>query len=162
MQGKPENWITAAGLDKLQQELTDLQRFERPKIVQEVADAAALGDRSENAEYIYGKRRLREIDRRIRFLNSRISQLSVVTYQPQFENVVNFGAWVHLEDEDGNRSKYQLVGADEFDVELGLVSVASPMGRALLGKQVDDWVTVKRPRGDKDFVILHICYNNTL
>src|SRR5690606_6254031 len=110
-------------------------KVERPKITEEVMWAAAQGDRSENAEYIYGKKRLREIDRRIRFLTRRLDSLTVVEPSSEQEGAVRFGAWVTVEDEDGERQTWRIVGPDEFDVKAGRISVDSPLARALLGKK---------------------------
>src|SRR5690606_12605786 len=142
---KAPNYITADGMKKLRDELDHLWKVERPRVTNEVSAAAALGDRSENAEYIYGKRRLREIDRRLEFLAKRIESLTVFQPPARAPERVTFGCWVTLEDEDGNTVRYQLVGPDEFDVEASKISVASPVARALLGKEVDDEATVQRP-----------------
>jgi transcription elongation factor GreB len=142
------NYITPAGYAKLTDELEYLRRTERPRIVQEVADAAAQGDRSENAEYIYGKRRLREIDRRMRFLAERLKHVQVVDPAKQSGERVVFGAIVDLEDEDGNASTWQIVGEDETDPQKGLISWKSPLGRALIKKTEGDSVNVKRPTGE--------------
>ena len=151
--------ITPEGAQKLQAELDQLWNVERPRVTQEVADAAALGDRSENAEYIYGKKRLREIDRRVRFLRKRLDEVSVVPPgQVADPDRIYFGAWVTLEDESGREHRYRLVGPDEFDVERGLVSVASPIGRVLLGKEEGDEVTVERPAGPASYVVTGISY----
>ncbi|HEY8378875.1 MAG TPA: transcription elongation factor GreB, partial [Nannocystis sp.] len=144
---KAPHYITAEGMKKLRDELDHLWKVERPRVTAEVAAAAALGDRSENAEYIYGKRRLREIDRRLEFLAKRIESLTVFHPPAREPDRVTFGAWVSLEDEDGGTVHYQLVGPDEFDVDVGKISVASPVARALLGKEEGDEVTVQRPRG---------------
>jgi transcription elongation factor GreB len=145
-------------MKKLRDELDHLWKVERPRVTSEVSAAAALGDRSENAEYIYGKRRLREIDRRLEFLAKRIESLTVFQPPARPPERVTFGCWVCLEDEDGNTVRYQLVGPDEFDVDAGKISVASPVARALLGKEVDDEVTVQRPRGSVTFTITAISY----
>ena len=155
---KSSGYITPDGAKKLRDELEHLWTVERPRVTQEVADAAAQGDRSENAEYIYGKRRLREIDRRVRFLSKRLDDLVVVNEVPTDPSRVFFGAWVTLEDEDGGTVHYQLVGADEFDVSVGKISVASPVGKALLGKEEGDDVVVQRPRGRAVFTIMAISY----
>ena len=152
------NYITRAGFDALEKELNFLWKEERPKVTQAVSEAAALGDRSENAEYIYGKKRLREIDRRIRFLSKRLDQLQVVYPSSQQEGKVFFGAKVSLEDEQGEEVMYHLVGPDEFDPHQNKISIDSPMARALLGKAVDDEVNVKTPGGDKHLVILAVDY----
>lgn len=141
------NLITAAGLKSLQDEFDHLWTVERPKVVQGVADAAAEGDRSENAEYIYGKKRLREIDRKLKHLGSRLKVLKVAV-APADPSVVSFGCWVSYEDEDGNERCYQLVGPDEFDVSRGKISIDSPVGQALLHRKIDDEVTIKRPSGE--------------
>lgn len=149
--------ITPIGYAKLRAELDALWKVERPQVTQEVADAAAQGDRSENAEYQYGKRRLREIDRRVRWLDKRLAELTVVRGAPD-DGRVHFGAWVTVEDEDGEQKRWQLVGTDEFDVEQGKISASSPIGQALIGKQVGDEVEVRRPRGDLELEILAIEY----
>ncbi|BCS56032.1 transcription elongation factor GreB [Geobacter sp. SVR] len=141
------NLITAAGMKKLEDEYHYLWRVERPKVVQGVADAAAEGDRSENAEYIYGKKRLREIDRKLKHLGSRLKVLKVASV-PANPQSVSFGCWVSYEDEDGAARCYQLVGPDEFDVSSGRISIDSPVGQALLGKRIDDEVVIRRPTGD--------------
>ena len=127
-------------------------------MTQEVADAAAQGDRSENAEYIYGKRRLREIDRRVRFLSKRLDQVTIVSEQPSDPSRVFFGAWVTLEDEDGNEVTYRIVGPDESDVDKGWISMEAPVAKALLGKRDGDDVLVRRPKGDITFTIVGIRY----
>lgn len=152
-------YITADGHRKLAEELDRLLRVERPKVVKGVADAAAEGDRSENAEYIYGKKKLREIDKRIEFLTKRIDVLSVVTdLPPEGTEKVFFGAWVELEDEDGKAVCYRIVGADETDAERGYISIDSPVARALMGKRIGDEVSVRRPKGEATFSILSVRY----
>ena len=147
------NYITRFGWQKLDQELKFLWKEERPKVTQAVSEAAALGDRSENAEYIYGKRRLREIDRRVRFLSKRLEVLKIVDYHPNQEGKVFFGAWVELENEDGEVKQYRIVGCDEFDPTKQWISIDSPVARALIGKQIDDEIQVVTPLGK---VILYI------
>ncbi|TFH53702.1 MAG: transcription elongation factor GreB [Methanothrix sp.] len=149
------NLITADGLNKLQDEYDHLWRVERPKVVQGVSEAAAEGDRSENAEYIYGKKRLREIDRKLKHLGSRLKVLKVAAPHKNPRSV-SFGCWVTYEDEDGNENCYQLVGSDEFDVSLGRISIDSPVGQALLQKKVDDEVTIRRPSGELVVVVTGI------
>jgi len=141
------SYITPEGLRRLQEEADQLWRVERPRVTREVSEAAALGDRSENAEYIYGKRRLREIDRRLRFLQKRMDELTVVRSAPEQREKIFFGAFVSLEQEDGERRELRIVGPDESDLALGRLSVESPLGRALLGKRAGDEVVVTRPRG---------------
>jgi len=152
-------YITRHGAERLHAELLRLLNEERPKVTAEVAAAAAQGDRSENAEYIYGKKRLREIDRRIHFLQRRLDTCTVVVPAEQTDaSRIYFGATVALEDEDGNRTTYQIVGADEIDAKGGRISVDSPLGTALLGKRKGDSVLVRRPRGDVEVTILDIRY----
>ena len=151
-------YITPEGEQALRDEFDRLWTDERPRVTQQVADAAALGDRSENAEYIYGKKRLREIDGRLHFLGKRLDELVVVCDPPADEGAVFFGAWVSVEDADGDGRVYRIVGPDEFDVEAGCISIDSPLGRALLGKREDDEVRVRRPRGDMLYTVLEIRY----
>lgn len=155
---KKSNYITRAGWDRLDQELKFLWKDERPRITRSVSEAAAQGDRSENAEYIYGKKRLREIDRRVRFLMKRLDDLTIVYPEKQQEGKVFFGAWVTLINEDDETKIYRLVGPDEWDVKQGDISIDSPMARALLGKQVDDEVVVQTPEGERVFDIVAIRY----
>jgi len=128
------------------------------RVTSEVSEAAALGDRSENAEYIYGKKRLREIDRRLRFLSKRLDELTVVRLTPDHQDRVYFGAWVTLEDENGNLTEYHLVGPDEFDVEAGRISIASPMGRSLMGREEGNEFVLRRPKGSASFKVIAIRY----
>ena len=151
-------YITPDGFRKLQSELERLWKVERPRVTQQVADAAALGDRSENAEYIYGKKRLREIDGRVHFLSKRLEELEVVREAPERSDRVYFGAWVALEGEDGESLEFRIVGADEFDPAQRFISVESPMARAVLGKQVGDEVVVVRPKGTGAFTVLQVWY----
>lgn len=154
-----KRYITRSGFERLRAELEQLWKEERPRVTHAVSVAAALGDRSENADYIYGKKRLREIDARIRFLTKRMDELEVVDVGPRADaDRVYFGARVELEDEEGGRVRYQLVGPDEFDASKGRISVESPVGRALMGKRRGDEVRVRRPRGEVCFTILAIGY----
>lgn len=152
------NYITAEGELRLKQELRELWSVERPKVTQQVAEAAAMGDRSENAEYIYGKKRLREIDRRVRHLSKRLELLTVVHERPANRDRIYFGAWVILEDALGSRLELRLVGPDEIDPGKGLISIDSPMGRALLGKQLDSDVTVPGKDHGRVYTIVSIEY----
>ncbi|MEO1750234.1 transcription elongation factor GreB [Thiofaba sp. EF100] len=154
----PSKYITPEGHARLLAELDDLWRVQRPKVVQAVTEAAALGDRSENAEYIYGKKMLREIDRRVRFLRKRLDGMVVVSSPPSDPNRIFFGAWVRLEDEEGQTMEVRIVGPDEFDPKRNWISLDSPMARALMRKQVDDEVIVHTPAGEKSYVILGIRY----
>ncbi|AHN26464.1 Transcription elongation factor GreB [Gilliamella apicola] len=153
------NYITREGYLALDHELKYLWREERPRVTQAVSDAAALGDRSENAEYIYGKRRLREIDRRVRFLTKRLEILTIVDPDPRQEGKVFFGAWVKLEDETGESHIYRIVGADEFDPKKNWISINSPVARALIGHKADDEISVITPNGKTFFYILEISYS---
>ena len=153
------NYLTPEGAKKLAAELNQLASVERPRVVQEVADAAAQGDRSENAEYTYGKKRLREIDRRIRFLGKRLDDAVVVKQEENAHAEVRFGALVELIDlETEKRSKYSIVGPDEANPSEGRISFQSPLGKALMKKKVGDVCTVQRPAGDADLEILSIEY----
>ncbi len=155
---KKSNYITRQGWLALDKELKYLWKEERPIVTQAVSDAAALGDRSENAEYIYGKKQLREIDRRVRFLAKRLDALTIVDSSPAQEGKVYFGAWVELEDEGGEAFCYRLVGPDEFEPAKNYISIDSPMARALIGKRVDDEVMVVSPSGEKLYYINVIRY----
>ncbi len=130
------NYITVEGEQYLQAELNFLWRTKRPKVTRLVSEAAAQGDRSENAEYIYGKKQLREIDRRVRFLRKRLEQLQVVDRLPDDQERIFFGAWITLENGDDEKSQLRIVGSDEFDPRRGWFSIDSPMARALLGRQL--------------------------
>ena len=151
-------YITPAGERRLRAELDELWRVERPQVTQAVAEAAAQGDRSENAEYTYGKRRLREIDRRVRFLRKRLDGMTIVEQPPSDRDRVFFGAWVELEDETGSRRRHRVVGPDEFDMAPGYLSMDSPLGRALLGRRLDDEIRVELPAGQQTLVITAIDY----
>ncbi|HSO00428.1 MAG TPA: transcription elongation factor GreB [Candidatus Nanopelagicales bacterium] len=152
------NYITPMGARRLSEELARLRSVERPRTVQEVADAAAQGDRSENAEYIYGKKKLREIDRRMRYLTKRLESAVVVDPAAQRGDKVFFGATIEVEEETGDRRVYQIVGEDETDSKQGQISWRSPVGRALLGKRAGDVVVVNRPAGDLEIEILAVRY----
>jgi transcription elongation factor GreB len=152
-------YITRAGYDKLRAELDRLWHDERPKVTADVQAAAAQGDRSENAEYIYGKKRLREIDKRIRFLSKRLEILTIVVPSKEQEGKVFFGAWVTIEDEDEARFSYRIVGGDEIDLEKRHISVDSPVAKALLGRRVGDVVTVQRPKGPVEVTVVAVRYD---
>lgn len=160
-QPRGSKFSTPQGAARLKQELDHLWRVLRPQVTQAVQEAAAQGDRSENAEYIYGKRQLREIDRRVRFLRQRLEGMVVVDAPPSDRSRVFFGAWVKLEDEDGTEVEYRIVGPDEFDAATGLISMDSPLGRALLRKGLDDEVKVELPGGLKTYVIVGVRYGET-
>ncbi|TNC91892.1 MAG: transcription elongation factor GreB [Thalassolituus sp.] len=127
-------------------------------MTQEVSDAAKLGDRSENAEYIYGKKRLRQIDSRLRFLMKRMEQVTVVERQPADPEKIFFGAWIELEDEEGEILRYRIVGEDEIDLPHGYISIDAPLARGLMGKRVDEDVTVRLPKGDTEYYISAVMY----
>jgi transcription elongation factor GreB len=158
MSDRTPNYVTREGAKRLQEELARLRSKDRPKVVQEVADAAAQGDRSENAEYIYGKRKLREIDRRMHWLTKRLEAATVVEQRTDGVDKVFFGAFVELEDEDGTRTSYRIVGEDEIDLDRGHISWRSPLGRSLLGKRAQDCVLLRRPSGEVELTIVSIRY----
>ncbi|MEW5839235.1 MAG: transcription elongation factor GreB [Pseudomonadota bacterium] len=151
-------FITPEGHARLTAELDDLWRVQRPKVVQAVSEAAALGDRSENAEYIYGKKMLRDIDRRVRFLRKRLDGMTVVQHKPADASRIFFGAWVHLEDEAGMEMRLRIVGPDEFDPSRNWISLDSPMARALLKRCEGDEVCVRLPTGTRNYVVLAVSY----
>ena len=156
---KRSNYITREGWQRLDDELKYLWKDERPRITKSVSEAAALGDRSENAEYIYGKKRLREIDRRVRFLTKRLENLTIVYPEKQQEGKVFFGAWVKVIDEHDDEFVYRIVGSDEWDMKKGEISIDSPVARALIGKQVDDEVVVNTPEGERVLDVVDIWYH---
>ncbi len=159
-------YITPEGMQQLRDELNHLWRVERPKVTQAVSEAAAQGDRSENAEYIYGKKRLREIDRRVRYLQKRIPDLKVVDRPPDEPARIFFGAWTKLEDENGKEVRYRIVGPDEFDPARGWISIDSPLARALLRKTAGDEVRVTLPKpalsdlegGEMEYYVVAVQY----
>ena len=151
-------YITRAGWDALHAEQEDLWKRRR-EVVVHLSAAAAEGDRSENAEYIYRKKQLREMDRRIRYLQKRLPALKVVDRRPEGTGQVFFGAWVTLEDQAGALTVYRIVGADEFDPKRNWISIDSPMARALLKRRVDDEVSVDTPGGRVELAILDVCYH---
>jgi len=157
-QARSSPYITAAGYQMLQDELEALWK-RRHHVTQALTAAAAEGDRSENAEYIYRKKELREIDRRVRYLQKRLPDLKVVRDLPSDRSAIFFGAWVRLEDEDGVESLYRIVGPDEFDFSKAYISMDAPMARALMKKQVDDEVTVHTPKGDKVYYVIEVAYS---
>ena len=152
------SYLTPEGAKKLATELNRLLNVDRVKVVTEVAEAAAQGDRSENAEYIYGKKKLREIDRRIRFITKRLESAVVVKQEAAAHAEVRFGATVEVEDENGKQSRYLIVGPDEAAPADGRISFQSPLGRALMKRKVGDVVTVQRPAGEIEIEIKAISY----
>jgi transcription elongation factor GreB len=154
---KATPYITPEGYQGLQQELGGLWR-QRASVTMALAAAAAEGDRSENAEYIYRKKELREIDRRIRYLQKRLPELTVVREPPADRRRIFFGAWVRLADGEGGQTQYRIVGPDEFDIKRAYISVDSPLARALLKKSVDEEVTVDTPRGAATYYVVAVSY----
>jgi len=153
-----KNLITKAGMLRLKEELNYLWRVERPEVTKKVTWAASLGDRSENADYQYNKRRLREIDRRVRYLSRRMEELRVVDALPEDTNKVFFGAWVEVENEDGDVRRFQIVGYDEIFDRKDAISVDSPMAVALLQKEEGDEVVVRTPEGQAIWYVNSISY----
>jgi transcription elongation factor GreB len=151
-------YITPAGAARLREELDQLWRIERPQVTATVAAAAAQGDRSENAEYTYGKKRLREIDARVRHLRRRLDGIVVVDHAPADRNRVYFGAWVELEDDSGEQHRYRIVGPDEFDSMNGYISMDAPLARALMGKALDAEVKIALAGGERSYIITAIDY----
>jgi len=156
---KKSNYITLAGEQALRAELQQLWHEERPKVTAVVHEAAKNGDRSENGDYIYGKKRLREIDSRVRYLSKRLESVTVVKDKPCNQNKVFFGAKVFYEDENGSECHVQIVGPDEFDLKTHKISMDAPMAKALLGKNLDDEVLYQTPEGGKSLIITAIDYD---
>jgi transcription elongation factor GreB len=150
--------ITADGHARLKSELDELWRVRRPEVVRALSDAAAEGDRSENAEYIYRKKQLGEIDRRVRYLTKRLADLRVVDAPPSDPDAVYFGAWMKLESEDGVEHEYRIVGPDETDATRGWISIDSPLARAALKAKVDDEFEAELPGGRMRFVVIDVRY----
>jgi len=151
-------YITPEGFKVLKDELNLLWRVKRPEVTRAVSEAAAMGDRSENAEYIYGKKQLREIDRRVRYLQKRIDDLIVVNEPPSDQSKIFFGAWITLEDDAGTEKHLRIVGPDEIDTHRGWISIDSPMARALLKKALDEDVVVLGPGGETHYVVTDVEY----
>lgn len=156
----PTNIITRQGHDKLKEELDYLWTRHRPEITQKVAWAASLGDRSENADYQYNKKLLREIDRRVRYLRKRLEDIRVVDYAPEQEGKVFFGAWVTIENDDGQSKRFRVVGYDEIYGRNDYISIDSPMARALLKKEEGDEVVVQTPNGEAMWYVARIQYES--
>ncbi len=150
--------ITAEGHARLKAEFEQLWRQRRPEVVRALTAAAAEGDRSENAEYQYRKKELREIDARLKYLTTRLQEVKVIDVVPRDDGRVYFGAWVELANVDDQRSHYRIVGADETDSSQGLISVDAPLARALLGKSEGDEVAVDLPGGQAEFEIIAVSY----
>ena len=155
---KPSAYITGEGFEQLQNELNAIWKH-RADVTRALSAAAAEGDRSENAEYIYRKKELREIDRRIRYLQKRLPDLKVVDATPTNPQQVFFGAWVTLEDEDGQENCYRIVGPDEFDPQKGWISMDAPMAHALMKKSIDDEIRVRIGDSESGYIIVDISYS---
>ena len=154
-------YITPEGARRLSEEFDHLWKVDRPKVAEAVRVAAALGDRSENADYQYGKRRLSEIDTRVEFLDKRLKEVTIVdpdTVQGETGKAC-FGSWIRLEDPEGNQVIYRIVGPDEFDVSKGYISMDSPVGRALLGRKEGSTVTVTRPKSAVEYWIVEVSWS---
>lgn len=148
-QAKSSRYITAEGYKRLNEELKYLWKEKRPAVTQAVKEAAAQGDRSENAEYIYGKKQLREIDRRVRYLSKRLDTITIVDQIPADQDKVFFGAWVYLCDEQDKEHKYRIVGPDEIGDQSGYISMDSPLAKALLKQNLGDEIQFIRPDGEE-------------
>lgn len=151
-------YITPQGADALKKELRYLWRELRPEVVKALSDAAAEGDRSENAEYIYRKKQLGEIDRRLRYLSKRVDVMIIVDRAPADTSIVRFGAYMTLLDGEGNTVSYRIVGVDETDAKTGCISIDSPVAKALLGKTIGDTVAVDLPENRVSFTVVAIKY----
>jgi len=159
-----KNYITPAGLARLKQELYELKHDQRPEVTKLVSWAASNGDRSENGDYIYGKKKLREIDRRIQFLSKRIDESDVIDPIENKADFVRFGATVTIADEDDNQKIYSIVGVDEVDVNKGRISWLSPLGAALINSKAKcgDWVSYQTPKGELGVEVLKIEYKTVV
>ena len=153
-------YITPEGRKLFIDEYDQLMKVERPKVTVEVRLAAEMGDRSENAEYIYGKKRLREIDRRMGYLQRRLEATEVVDPNEFSPPVIRFGAYVEIEDDEGNNNIYRIVGKDEIDSNRGWISYQSPMGKALIGRENGDEMTIRTPSGARTIEVLSVSYNS--
>ena len=151
-------YITPEGKQQLVKEVDNLWKKRRPEVTRALAAAAAEGDRSENAEYIYRKKELREIDARLRHLRKRLDGIVVVDRTPEDSDKVYFGAWVRLENSEGEELVFRVVGPDEFDPSQGYISMDSPMGRALIGKSLGDEFTLSLAQGETDYAIIEVSY----
>ena len=155
---KGSPYITPEGAETLQKELVHLWKEERPKVADAVHEAAKNGDRSENGDYIYGKKRLREIDSRVRFLSKRLDDLTIVDRKPDNTGKIFFGAWVTLEQENGDIIEYRIVGPDEFNIREKKISMDSPLGKLLLGKKIDDEICLTLDAKQLWYTIVQIRY----
>lgn len=155
---KSSPYITAEGQARLKAEFEQLWRLRRPEVVRALSAAAAEGDRSENAEYQYRKKELREIDSRLKYLTTRLAEVKIVEPNPRQTDRAYFGAWLELADEEGEPRRYRIVGADETDSGKGWISVDSPVARALLGKAVGELVKIRLPAGEVEYELLAVRY----
>jgi transcription elongation factor GreB len=153
-----KNYMTFEGAERLRAELRRLLYTERPEIVRVVSWAASNGDRSENGDYLYGKKKLRETDRRIRFLQRRLDSAEIVECEKNDTDRIRFGAWDKLKDEDGKFRVYRIVGIDETDPKSGAISWISPMAKALLQARAGDAVSVRMPKGEEELEVLEVWY----
>jgi transcription elongation factor GreB len=158
LKNKKTNYITPKGHQRLVDELNHLVLKERPEITKVIQWAAGNGDRSENADYLYGKRRLREIDKRSNFLRKRIESALIINPTLITSDEIKFGATVTVADEDGNKRVYSIVGTDEINLEKNFISWLSPIGKSLMGKEVDDIAVVKSPKGEFELEIINLEY----
>lgn len=149
-------YLSPAKFEEMKQELRELMDIERPKVVDQVSAAAAMGDRSENADYLYGKRRLREIDKRARFLQQRLADVEVIAGADAPSTEARFGSWIRVENDSGQEKTFQIVGPDEMDSTGRKLTFTSPLGRAILGKKVGDSITIDSPKGKITYDILEI------
>ena len=159
-QAPGSKYATPEGAQRLREELDFLWRVRRPQVTKAVQEAAAQGDRSENAEYTYGKKMLREIDSRVRFLRKRLDGLVIVGRPPDDRSRIFFGAWVRVEDENGRETELRIVGPDEIDPARKYVSMDAPLARALMKKRIDDEVTVEVPGGSMTYVVTEVRYDD--
>lgn len=155
---KSAPYITPEGAQALEQELKQLWKVERPTVTATVHEAAKNGDRSENGDYIYGKKRLREIDRRVRYLSKRLDEVTIVDRAPNDREKIFFGALVSVEDSHGKEHHFHIVGADEIDPKQNKISIDSPMAKQLLGKTLDDEIIVTTEAGKKTWFVTKISY----
>lgn len=156
------NYITPIGFEKLRSEYTELLNRERPKIVETVTWAASNGDRSENADYQYGKKRLREIDKRLHFLQKRMEAAVIIDPLNLISDQIIFGAFVTIENESGQIKQYQIVGEDEFNISQNKISWKSPVARALLGKKINDEARIQKPNGIETVTVIKISFSQKL
>ena len=154
-------YITPEGEKALRAEVYQLWKIERPEVTAVVHEAAKNGDRSENGDYIYGKRRMREIDSRVRFLTKRLDNVEIVDRTPADKDIIYFGAWVTVEDEAESKQSYRIVGPDEFDLASNKLSMDSPLAKALLGKRVEDEILFKTPEGQRELYISEVWYEKS-